>query len=219
MSQTVFSSASRIDFVASPKMNKQADYPVGNQIGFRLPPELAREFRERVGEDKISPIMVELVKSWLHGDLGPRASLVGNEDLVGAPLLDVRVACGPAEEAREEATPFVVSTPVADEFRLDPDLDFWVRARGQSMEGRGIFDEFLVLLRPLQTGRMPRKGEIALIQIVDEEGFYSGTLKTWNGSDEVLPRLLDGDGQEWSFPQNTRSAHPVALAKGVIGAF
>lgn len=140
-----------------------------------------------------------------------------SEEIVSGPVLDVRVACGPPMVADEAASTFVLSRQVAQEISFDPDTDFFIRARGDSMECRGIIDDFVVVLTPLKVGAQPRIGKIALMAFHDEEGHVTGTLKVWNGESNGVPRLLNGAGEPFPLPEGTVKAEPVAIAKGVIG--
>lgn len=160
----------------------------------------------------------DVVRRALDAYYNPQPLRVSDSsELEGGPLLDVRVACGPAAEAREDATIYTVSRRVADEVRFDKDTDYFVRARGESMERRGVLDEFVVVMSPLKVGGKPRKGQIALVRFLDDQGNATGTLKTWDGETSEGPRLLDGEGEVYAFPSGTVSAEPIAIAKGVIG--
>ncbi len=124
------------------------------------------------------------------------------------------VPCGPFEESVAEAGEFVLSADTADELEARED-DFLVRADGQSMEGVGIMDDFLVLMRPLPEGRMPRTGEIALVQMITPDGIAKGTIKHWHNG--VKPHLTDGAGEKVELPEATESLLPLAVARGVVG--
>lgn len=124
-----------------------------------------------------------------------------------------RVPCGPLKAALDSGDELIVNDRVADELEIR-DADLWVRAEGDSMKGVGIQDGFLVLLRPLE-GRPPARGEIALMQFIDENGnVYESTLKGWLGDNPL--RLIDGDGQEFTPPPGLK-AQAVAVVRGVIG--
>jgi SOS-response transcriptional repressor LexA len=133
-------------------------------------------------------------------------------DSFRAPYLS-RVPCGPIKEAIETGAAVTISADTADELEVR-DGDFWVRAEGESMEGAGIQDGFLILMRPLD-GRPPRRGEITLMQFIDESGdVYQSTVKSWNGDNPL--RLLDGQGDDFEVPEG-KEYRAVAVARGVLG--
>jgi SOS-response transcriptional repressor LexA len=133
-------------------------------------------------------------------------------DSFGAPYLS-RVPCGPLKEAIDTGASFTISSDTASELEVR-DGDLWVRAEGESMEGAGIQDGFLILMRPLD-GRPPRRGEIVLVQFFDDEGdVYQATVKSWNGDNPL--RLKDGQGQDFEVPQG-KEYKAVAVARGVVG--
>jgi hypothetical protein len=121
--------------------------------------------------------------------------------------------CGPWQEAIEQAVAFELSNDVAEELEAR-DGDVIVRAVGQSMEGAGIFDGALVLMRPLLGHRQPRAGEIALVQRIDVDGNCEGMIKRWHGGEP--PVLKDGASDVIEIPAGTRQILPVAVARGVI---
>lgn len=185
------------------------------QYGFKVDPDFAAQFEDfaaRTGRN-FTDIITAGIKAQIEGTA---VVSLAPDDLQGAPLLDIRVACGAPSEASEAASTFVVSRHIADELNLT-DGDFWIRARGESMEGRGIYDEYLVLLSPLKTSRLPRRGEIALVAFAGEDGDCTGTLKAWDGQNpDGTPRLVDGEGAPYEMPR--ADARPVAIAKGILGS-
>lgn len=133
-------------------------------------------------------------------------------DSFRAPYLS-RVPCGPLRAAIDTGAFFTVSRDTAEELEVR-DGDFWVRAEGESMEGAGIQDGFLILMRPLES-RPPRRGEIVLVQFFDETGdVYQATVKSWNGDNPL--RLKDGHGEDFEVPEG-REYKAVAVARGVVG--
>jgi SOS-response transcriptional repressor LexA len=189
------------------------------KVMFTLPPSLKKKldrYTLQRFKGNRSLALREAIDLLLDPNIAKTAQ-ISDDDTAGNPLLDVTVACGAPSEAREDATIFEVSRATADELALSTD-DFWVRARGESMEGRGILDEQLVLVSPLPTNRMPRRGQIALIRITDTDGEVKGTLKTWDGQHSTgLPRLKDGDGNEVTLGEVSEVV-PIAVAKGILGA-
>ena len=154
-----------------------------------------------------------------HASVGPHAtvvdkSMIGTEN-VRARLL-TKAPCGPWAEAIEHAGEFVLSSDIADELQVRPH-DVLVRAVGESMEGAGILDGALVVMRPLPEHRVPRNGEIALVEVTREDGETFGTIKHWHsGGPGQPPRLTDGQGDEFPLPEGVTSVRPIAVADGVI---
>ena len=148
-------------------------------------------------------------------------SMIGT-DSFRAPLLS-RVPCGPWNQAIMTDQSFVINREVADELEAQAD-DVFVRAEGASMEGAGIQDDYLVLARPYKN-RAPKRGDIVLIQVftgsenddgVAEEAAL-GTIKRFNGMSGNIPKLLDGNDEEYELPEGTIKADIIARAIGVIG--
>lgn len=201
-------------------------------LNYYTPPQVKERLEERIvtlatrsmakAIDKEATTNAEsrsdVVRRALDLYYAPRPAVITTNDLEGGPLLDVRVACGPPEEAREDAKVFVISKMTGDEMGFDPDSDFFARARGESMDGAGILDEFVVCFSPLPDGREPRFPQIALVAFEDAEGNVRGTVKRWKGKDGQTPVLLDGSNKEFPLPDGTVKAWPIAIAKGVVGS-
>jgi SOS-response transcriptional repressor LexA len=136
-------------------------------------------------------------------------------DSFSAPYLS-RVPCGPWSEAIDSGDNFLISADVADELEAQ-DGDVWVRADGQSMEGAGIQDGFVALVRPYDK-KTPRRGEIVLIQVTTPEGDRVGTIKRFNGLEpDGKPRLLDGNDEPYSLPEPMQGFDVVGRVVGVLG--
>jgi SOS-response transcriptional repressor LexA len=122
-----------------------------------------------------------------------------------------KAPCGPWMDALEHAGDFVLSRDVAEELGAR-EGDVVVRCVGDSMEGAGIPDGALLLMRPLANNRPPRRHQIALVQILNTDEQYYGTIKRWISED----RLLDGNGDPFAFPDGTIGVVPVAESVGII---
>lgn len=158
----------------------------------------------------VPKIVREAVEQWLT-PVAPPPSDVNN---FRAPYLS-SVPCGPWDEAVNSEQSFVISEDVADVLEAQ-EGDVWCSANGQSMEGAGIQDGFVVLLRPY--GKYaPRRGEIVLAQAFPEGEEPLGTIKRFNGMDGIRPKLVDGEDKEYELPQNTTRVEFVARAVGVVG--
>jgi SOS-response transcriptional repressor LexA len=121
--------------------------------------------------------------------------------------------CGPWREAIDLASDYVLSANVADTLEAR-DGDVIVQADGESMEGAGINDGALLLMRPVPEGRRPARGEIALVQIMRGDGDCESTLKRWMGGEPL--RLEDGTGEPLLLPPDVTEVRAVAVARGVI---
>ncbi len=131
-----------------------------------------------------------------------------------APYLSA-VPCGPWQGAVDCAESFTISTEAADELEAQ-DGDVWIRANGQSMEGAGILDGVLVLVRPYDR-KTPRRGDIVLVQ-VEAQGEIVGTLKRFDGFDgDGMPKLLDGQGEAFELPDGADKPLIIARAIGTLG--
>jgi SOS-response transcriptional repressor LexA len=124
-----------------------------------------------------------------------------------------KAPCGPWQEAIEHASYLTLSEEIADELEVR-EGDVLVRAEGESMESAGILDGALVLMRPLDGGRQPRRGEIALVQVTTSDGDCQGTIKHWHPGD--VPTLKDGDGNLFPLPEDTAEVRAIAVARGVV---
>ena len=89
---------------------------------------------------------------------------------VGTPVLG-QIPAGPIAEAMEEVEEWI-KTP-SELFSVQPG-DFFLKVKGDSMIGDGIREGDRVLLRP---NIQINNGEIAAVQISQDDGSYSGTLK------------------------------------------
>ena len=160
----------------------------------------------------------DVIRRALDLYFNPRPNEVKDEafNSFRAPYLSA-VPCGPWQEAIDRGEAFTVSTEVADELEAR-DGDVWVRADGQSMEGAGIMDGFLILVRPMD-GRPPRRGDIMLVQAMDDNGSYFGTVKRFNGveTDGRTPRLLNGSDEEFPLPSALQRVDYIGRAIGVLG--
>jgi len=125
-----------------------------------------------------------------------------------------KAPAGPWNAALDMAGEFVLSKQVADELEVR-NGDVVVRVEGQSMEGRGIPDGCLLLMRPLPEHGEPRRGEITLVQAIDADENYFGAIKAWIPGDP--PTLQDGDGNPCELPLEGAKPHAVAVARGIIG--
>lgn len=109
-------------------------------------------------------------------ELSPRGQI---ETGVGAPVVGA-ITAGPLRDAIIEAGEVVTDFGGALGFRSG---DFLLRVEGDSMTGDGILSGDLVLLRP---DLHPHPGEIAAVQIAEEDGPWQTTLK------HVFERQDDG---------------------------
>ncbi len=134
-------------------------------------------------------------------------------DTFQAPIL-TKAPCGPWEEALAGAGSFTISADTADELEAR-DGDVFVRTTGESMEAAGIQDGMLLLMRPVGPHSHPRRGEITLVQIIDSEGEYLGTIKHW--APGTPPKLTDGEGNDFAIPDDVQQIIPIATARGIIG--
>jgi len=123
------------------------------------------------------------------------------------------VPAGPWREALDQAGIFTLSPDMAEELEVR-EGDLFIRAEGQSMEGAGIPDGAIVLVRPVPDGRLPRSGERVLSEIEDGDGRHWSTIKRWHHGPPV--RLEDGDGRPFLLPNNPRRIRPVAVARGIV---
>lgn len=135
-----------------------------------------------------------------------------------APYL-ARIPCGPWREAVQTDQTYTIHEVQAEEFEAQ-EGDVFMRADGSSMDGLGIRDNYVVLVRPFKT-RVPRRGDIVLVQaFTDDEGdAILATLKKFEKYDASgLPVLKDGDDELFPLPEGTLRAEIVARAVGVVGS-
>ena len=154
----------------------------------------------------MSALLAEAAQS---GELA-QALAMGGERL---PVLG-RAPCGPFREVVSEVEAHHVLSPATAEWLEAGPRDVFIVCDGQSMEGAGIPNGALLLLRTLPQGGRPQAGEVALVQIFDDEGNCSSTLKRWIKSEPLV--LHDGDGNAVELPANLREAVPVAVARGIV---
>ena len=206
-----------VDSIAAPKMNAQADFPVSTQFGFRLPENLARNFRAQMDGDevKMSPLLRDLVEGYMRGEFVPGQMKSADDEprTFTAPYVGA-IPCGPWNPTEPGHERFTVSTEVADELEAR-DGDWWFRAAGDSMIGAGILDGSLVLVRPYD-GKPPRRGDVVAVQIADEGGEVSGTFKRFDGQNGDVPKLLDGNDDVFDLPDGARVAAVLARGVGVV---
>jgi hypothetical protein len=128
-----------------------------------------------------------------------------------------KAPCGDWREAIETAGEFVFSQDVADSLEARPG-DIVVLADGQSMEGAGIPDGALLLMRPLQNHARPARNDVALVQIQDSNGNYDSTIKRWIKSGQTPAEVVlhDGDGDLHRIPNDTIEVRAVAVARGLV---
>lgn len=124
-----------------------------------------------------------------------------------------KAPCGDWKEAIDFASDYVLSADVAHSLEARSD-DVVVQADGDSMEDARIHDGDLVLMRPLQDGRRPVRGEITLVQIIRKNGECEGMIKRWMRSEPV--ELHNGKGEAVSIPKDTVEIKAVAVARGLI---
>lgn len=131
-----------------------------------------------------------------------------------APFL-TKAPAGPWREAIENSGHFLLSEQTADYLEAR-EGDVVVGVMGESMEGRRLFDGDLILMRPVSPHRQPVRGEIVLVQTWNEAGDYVSTIKEWRGMDGTHPRLVDGEGEDYPWPEDSVGWAAVAVAKGLI---
>lgn len=193
--------------------NTTYDEPLSERIPVLFTRTQRRELEEKLGTKDIS--------SWIRRvaigeEEGPKTPIVdlGLKHFVGLSLLTTAPA-GDFKEAIAQSSQFLLSKDVA-EFIGATLGDVVVRVSGSSMEGAGIFDGQLLLMEILTAPAVPRRGDIALIQIHRKSGETEGTIKRWDKSG-TPPRLLDGEDKEVPYPKDLIKVDAVARAKGIIG--
>lgn len=144
--------------------------------------------------------------------MGRRQAIDAALESFRVPMLG-RPPAGPWREAIDEQRNYVLSSDVADTLEARKG-DIMIEVDGESMEGAGIPNGSLLLLRPLQEGRLPRRGQTTLVQILRDGEVYESTVKTWIGGEPVV--LHDGNGHEVQLPEGTIEVRPVAVARGMI---
>jgi SOS-response transcriptional repressor LexA len=182
-----------------------------NQITVPLTPtedKRLKDYRDKTGKPTATFVKEVVFERLDHGpEVAP----------VSVPFLGT-VPCGPLAEAIAEAdTTIRLPRTFAEEIGATG-RNFFIRARGQSMEGEGIHDEMQVLFEPLPPGADPRKGKIALVQITRKDASVEATIKTWKGRDgDGVPQLADGAGKPVKLPGDTRAVVALAVATAVTG--
>lgn len=126
-----------------------------------------------------------------------------------------RAPAGPWEEAISHAGEFLMSEQTADYLEAR-DGDVIVGVIGESMEGKRLCDGDLLLMRPVAPHRQPVRGEIVLIQMWDESGNHTSTIKEWRGLDGDTPKLVDGNDEPFEVPTDAVGFRAVAVAKGLV---
>ena len=135
-------------------------------------------------------------------------------DQYRAPLL-MGLPCGPWKEGLESDQTLSLSKDV-HVFLEILDGDIFATTAGDSMEGAGILDGDVVVLRPL-AGKTPRRGEIVQVNIRTEGGENVSTLKRWDGLKGNIPNLLDGNDQDYALPEGAIEVTPMARAVARFG--
>ena len=126
---------------------------------------------------------------------------------------------GSWREALADAGQFTLSADVKDELQA-ANTDKIVRVRGDSMRGAGILDGALCIVQTLNEKQAARRGQIALVQIMLNNGeLYESTIKRIGGVDSRgAYQLLDGDDKEFPLPENTEKVVAIGVVRGVIQA-
>jgi hypothetical protein len=188
---------------------KEGGALIDKSIG--LDPEVIERLEDRVRETRGKVSFPEFVRKAVDKYLDPEPVMVADVDRQEYKFLG-EAPCGPWEEAIDRADYFPINSRIADELQAR-DGDVIVRAVGESMEGAGIPDHALLLMRPLVNNRPPGRNRTALVQFVNEHGEYKATIKTWAGQD----RLVDGSGNDFEVPEGAK-IFPVAEAVGIISS-
>jgi SOS-response transcriptional repressor LexA len=177
---------------------------------FSFAPSVIERLDHMAGESNISA--AEHVRRAVAAYLDPKPIAVPDQ------LIDqsrhkflTKAPCGPWIEALDHAGEFVLSRDIAEELGAR-EGDVVVRAAGDSMVGAGIPDGALLLMRPLANNRSPRRRQIALVQIMNGEGDFYGTVKRWISEE----KLLDGNDDIFPIPEDTTAIIPVAESVGII---
>ena len=184
---------------------------VDRSISF--PPRMLDALAEMVGEDAAGTKVPALVRQAVAAFLDPATQPVLIEEPGGGSVrlkFLTAAPAGPWTEALDHAGEFILSRHVADELSVR-EGDVVVRALGHSMEGAGIPDRALLVMRPLANNRPPRRGTVALVQIVTGEE-YQATIKKWISPTE----LRDGNDAVFALPAKTREIVAIAEAVGVV---
>lgn len=136
-------------------------------------------------------------------------------DQFRAPVLNA-LPCGPWKEGIADARTAVFSRDVVDYLEAR-ESDIFASTSGDSMEGAGILEGDLVMLRPLD-GKAPRRGEIVMVNITTEDGEQKSTLKRYNGADASgKPRLLNGADEDYPLPDDATAVRVEFRAVARIG--
>lgn len=183
----------------------------------RFEPQDMEELRTYSEAKKLDMIDVirDGVKNIIHGT--PGAQFLG-EPSIGVPVLGSSFG-GPWDEIILDQHSAVTLTESCARILNAEEGDRFVQVSGDSMAEAGIVSGAYVLMSYLGK-REPRKYDIVLVQIADENGNYDTTIKRWMGRDgQGRPRLLDGMDNEFELPEGTVTAEPVMVAKGAITSF
>lgn len=185
----------------------------GVNIGTYIKRVLLQELdRAEEGDDAPPPppsmndLLAEAAQS---GELAQALALGGAR----VPVLG-HAPCGPFREVVAEVDAHHLLSDATAEWLEAGPRDVFIVCDGQSMEGAGIPNGALLMLRPLPPGGRPQSGEIVLIQLLDHEGNCTSTIKRWITSQPLT--LHDGEGAPVELPSNLREAIPVAVARGIV---
>lgn len=193
-----------------------------NRVTFLPDDELFGKINTFVKESKEfrgnrSAFLKKAAELLIEGRVGTHPADVGLGDFRAKFL--TKAPAGPWREAVDLAGEFLLSQDVADELEAR-DGDVVVRVMGESMEGAGIPNGSLLLMRTLPEGRQPLPDEVALVQAIDESGEYWSTIKYWcapRATNSKLPQLKDGNKRDYDWPPDTSEVMAVAVARGIIG--
>lgn len=182
------------------------------KIMFTLQPSLQRKldaFVEHHYPDRSAAIRdaIELL-------MNPRRSVTEDAGLnqFRAPLFGA-IPGGPWEASQAEDEAFVISEDTADFLEARPE-DGWFPIEGDSMACAGLPDGSLALARPYK-GKAPKRHDIVSVAIIVEgHDEPLKTVKRFDGMDGEVPRLVDGQGQEFSYPEGMLEVHIVSRVVG-----
>ncbi|RYZ78995.1 MAG: hypothetical protein EOP04_28585 [Proteobacteria bacterium] len=127
------------------------------------------------------------------------------------------IPCGPWKEAVQTEETYTINSELAEEFEA-MDGDVFIRTEGESMEGVGIHEDFVVLIRPYKN-RPVKRHDVVLIQaFTSEEGDAAvATLKKFEKMQGNIPALRDGDDEPYALPEGVQRVEIIGRAIGIIG--